>query len=157
MATLPSFFRRAIGAPIQAQAAVRADYDPYRLRALPHEDVFFFSKKIDNTRVVREADPEAGRVCRSALGAACAVLALLGLVLTPAVANRMASSRLEELRAEQQHLLEQRRGLELREAELLSPLRLDQLAKDRGLVVPGAGQVFHLEPKDEGAVAMVRR
>ena len=35
--------------------------------------------------------------------------------------------------------------------------RLDQLARDRGLVVPGAGQVFHLDPKDEGVVAMVRR
>ena len=33
--------------------------DDYKLRALPNEDVYFYFKKIDNARVVREADPTA--------------------------------------------------------------------------------------------------
>jgi hypothetical protein len=154
MATLPSLIRRAISAPVRKPEAVRAAYDPYRVRVLPHEDVYFFSKSIDNSRVVRESDPQARRICRSAVGLACASIAFLCLILAPNLANTLASSKLERLRAEERMLLEQRRYFELREAELLSPARLDQLAAERGLVTPGAGQVTHLQPKDNGAVAL---
>ena len=36
---------------------------PYELRALPHESVFFYRKAIDNTRLVREADPQSRGAC----------------------------------------------------------------------------------------------
>ena len=137
--------------------SVPEPYDPFRLRALPHEDVYFFSKKIVNERVEREPDPREGRICFSAVGGACAVLAMLGVLLAPNVANRLAGYRLEELRAEQTRLLEERRGLDLSLAEALSQQNLDRLARERGLVVPAAGQVVPLQPKDEGSVAMVRR
>jgi hypothetical protein len=156
MATLPSFFRRAIAAPARRPEAVRATYDPYRLRALPHEDVYLYSKRVDNSRVVREADPQAGRICRSAVGMACACVALLCLILAPNLANTFSASKLERLRTDERVLLEQRQYFQAREAELLSPQHLDELAKARGLVTPAAGQVKHLEPKDEGAVALAR-
>ena len=40
---------------------MRAVRDPFQLRALPHEDVFLYSKQIDNSRLVREADPKCAR------------------------------------------------------------------------------------------------
>ena len=57
MATLPAFLRR-MEAPARAEsaprpAAVRAERDAFQLRPLPQEDVFFYCKRIDNSRLVR--------------------------------------------------------------------------------------------------------
>lgn len=160
MATLPAFLRR-MEAPARADAgprptAVRAERDPYHLRALPQEDVFFYCKKIDNTRLVREADPQARGACWSAIGAACVALLLLTSVLAPSVAGTLAGYKLESLRADEQHLLNQRRVLELQEAELLRPDRLEKLAKGQHMVTPVSGQVIHLDSKSDASVAMMK-
>jgi len=159
MATQPAFARTEAPAAAEAgrrPAPVRTARDPYLLRALPHEDVIFYSKKIDNSRLVREPDPRARGACWSAIGAAAVVLALLTSVLAPSVANTLAGYKLESLRAEQRRLLNERRVLDLQEAELLRPDRLEALAKGQNLVTPANGQVTHLEGKGEGKVAMVK-
>ena len=79
MATQPAFLRKneAPAGPLQGVDAanrtsrMRAVRDPFQLRALPHEHLFLFNKKIDNTRLVREADPKSRGACWSAIGAAC--------------------------------------------------------------------------------------
>jgi hypothetical protein len=81
----------------------------------------------------------------------------MGAALAPNLANTLAGIRLEKLKAEESRLLDQRRALVLQEAQLSSPQALDRLAQERGLTVPVAGQVFHLEPKGDGTVAMVKR
>ena len=167
MATLAAFLRRTDGTK-SAQASkagrrglescsARAARDAFQLRPLPLEDVFLYSKKIDNSRLVREADPQAGGRCWSAIGVASLAMLLTAGVAAPNMANILAGYRLENLEAQQAQLAEQRRALELKEAELLNPQKLDQLARERNLVVPSPGQVVHLEPKGEGAVAMVKR
>jgi hypothetical protein len=159
MATMPVFFRRA-DVPAHSEARrpvpVRADRDRFELRALPQEDVFFYCKKIDNSRLVREHDPKAHGACWSAVGGAAVVLTLLGGVLAPSVASTLAGYKLEALRAEERRLLDERRELELQEAELLSPDRLERLAQQQHLVTPSRGQVFHLDGKSDGEVAMRR-
>jgi hypothetical protein len=162
MATLPAFFRKAgsIGGqepPARGPAPVRAERDPFQLRALPHEDVYFYCKKIDNTRLVREADPQARGACWSTVGVAFAVLALLTGALVPGAANLSAGYRLEELRSEERRLVDERRSLELQEAELLSPERLERYAKERDLAAPSASQVVRLDGKGDSAVAMVKK
>jgi cell division protein FtsL len=148
---MPAFFKRTEALRnhnTEASArpkAARAERDPFQLRALPHEDVFFYCKKVDNSRLVREADPQARGACWSAIGAACVILALLTGVAAPSATNTLAGYRVESLRAEQQRLLDERRALELEEAELLSPERLEELARQHNLVTPQAGQVVHLE------------
>ena len=129
--------------------------DPYQLRVLPCEDVFFYSKKIDNSRLVRQADPRAREACWSVIGAAFLVLAMLIGVLAPSAAGTLAGYKLEALRAEERRLLDQRRVLELREAELVSPGHLEVLARGQNLVIPAAGQTVRLEAKD-GSLAMNR-
>jgi hypothetical protein len=129
----------------------------FRLRALPLDDVFLFCKRIDNSRLVRQPDPRAGSACWTVIGAASVVLAFLTGVLAPNVANTIAGYKLEALRSEAQSLAGERRTLELQEARLLSPERLDKLAKDRNLVEPSASQVVHLDNKGEGKVAMVKQ
>lgn len=154
MATMPAYLKD-IGQTGNLSHK-KLERDPYLLRALPHEDVFFYSKKIDNSRLVREPDPKARGACWSAIGAAVAALALLTSVLAPSVASTLAGYKLESLRAEQRRLVDERRYLELHEAELLSPDRLEKLAKGQNLMAPASGQVVRLESKGDGAVAMAK-
>jgi hypothetical protein len=135
---------------------VRAERNPFELRALPQEDVFFYCKKIDNGRLVREHDPQAHGACWSAIGGAVLVLALLGGVLAPSVASTLAGYKLEALRAEERRLLDEERTLDLQKAELLSPDRLERLARKQNLVTPSYKQVVRLDSQADGAVAMKR-
>jgi hypothetical protein len=173
MATLPTFFQRTVGAgqlvrvepdarpgddvrPAARPVRVQVERDPFQLRALPNEDIFFYCKKIDNFRLVREADPQARGACWSAIGAACVLVALLTSAFFPTVATTLSGYKLEALRIEERHLLAERRNLDLQEAELLSPARLDKLAKENNLVTPSSGQVVHLDGKSDDAVAMIQ-
>jgi hypothetical protein len=142
--------------PVAGTRRARAERDPFQLRALPHESVFFYCKRIDNSRLVREADPKSRGACWSAIGAACVLGVLLTSSFAPMVATTIAGYKLEALRLEERRLREESRILDLQEAELLSPARLDELARQNNLVAPSSGQVFHLEGKPEGAVAMVK-
>ena len=160
MATLPAFFRRSEAqAYLEAArrtAPARAERDPFRLRALPQEDVFFYCKKIDNSRLVREHDAKAHGACWTAIAGAAVILVLLAGILAPSVAGTLAGYRLEALRAEERRLVDESRMLDYRVAELLSPDRLERLAQQQNLVTPGSGQVFHLETVPEGTVAMAK-
>src|SRR6202011_5648154 len=161
MATLPTFLRRP-GLPVHAEpvarpVGVRAERDPHRLRALPNDDIIFYCKKIDNSRLVREADPQGRGACWSAIGGACVLVALLTSAFFPTVATTIAGYRLEALRGEERRLIAERRNLDLQEAELLSPARLDKLAKDNNLVTPLSRQVVHLDAKGDATVAMMQK
>lgn len=166
MATMATFFRRPevfaragerktawprVEAKAHAQAQVQARANPYALRELPGENVFFYSKRIDNSRLVRAADPASGGTCWTAIGASSAVAALLLSILVPSLGGILAGYRIQSLRAEQQQLVNERRVLELQESRLLSPARLEQLAGDRNLSNPAAGQVVRLEGSPDGS------
>ena len=158
MATLPKIFQnyQAPG-PAGRAVAARVERDIYGLRPLPQESVFFYCKKIDNSRLVREPDPKAKGDCWGVIRAACLGVVLLTGVLAPKVAITMNGYKLEALREEERKLLDERRELDLQEARLLSPERLERLAKGQNLVTPAPGQVYHLETKADGTVAMVKK
>jgi hypothetical protein len=164
MATLPAFLKRNSAPPVDlaaehsamlhaAPVAPRGEKNMNQLRALPREDVFFYCKKIDNSRLVREADPNSATSCWSAIGAACVVVALSTGVLVPQLMGTLAGYKLEALRAEQRRLVDERHNLEWKEAELLNMTRLERLAKDQNLTAPMPGQVVRLNGKDS-SVAM---
>ena len=162
MATLPAFFKKndsPAEAPRGAEARtnrIRPVRDPFQLRALPHEHLFLYHKRIDNTRLVREQDPKSRGACWSAIGAASVLAVLLTSAFAPAVATTISGYKLEALRIEERRLLEEHRGLDVQEAELLSPARLDRLARENNLVTPSPDQVVRLEGKPQGAVAMAK-
>jgi|ERR1051326_3027650 hypothetical protein len=161
MATMPAFLRKNETAPqtapemVTRTARARTERDPFQLRALPHDDVYLYCKRIDNSRLVREDDPRSRGACYSAIGAACLMLALLTGAFAPTAMSTLAGYKLEALHGEERRLLEENRNLDLQEAELLSPARLDQLARQNHLVTPSLGQVVHLD-KPEGEVAMMK-
>jgi cell division protein FtsL len=158
MATLATIFRRPVARPAATGGATRtrpvAVEDLFRLRALPNEDVFFYCKRIDNSRVVREPDPKAGGQCWSTIGVACVLAALLVGVLAPGVANIFAGYQLQALRQEEQHLLNEQRVLDVEEARLVSREHLEELARSREMRTPGPGQVIHLDPKGDSKLAL---
>jgi cell division protein FtsL len=156
MATLPTFFRRISETGLPALSDTPPERGPFQLRALPQEDVFFYCKRIDNSRLVREPDPRARGACWSAIGAACFLLAVATSVLVPNVASELAGYKLQALRVEERQLLDEKRTLELKEAELLTPQRLEKIAHGQNLVTPSSGQVVRLNVKGDSAVAMVK-
>ena len=162
MATLPNPFRKtqmSHPAPVPAgHHRLHAARDPYLLRPLPGEDLRLEFKTINNSRLVREPDPKARGACWSAIGATAIALVLLTGVLAPRLANTLAGYKLEALRAENRRLLDERRNLELLEAELTAPQRLQELAQRQNMVVPQSSQVVHLDGQAAGssdAVAMI--
>jgi hypothetical protein len=134
--------------------AVRIQEDPFRLRAMPNDGIYFYSKKIDNQRLIRQADPNSRGECWSAVGAAGVLLMLGASIIAPHVGSVLAGYRLEALKTERQSLMNQKRDLEVKEASLLSPARLNDLAKVHSLGSPASNQVFHLEaPSVDGNFA----
>lgn len=153
MASLATVYNRILG-PKVASAGVEtvaaAMNDEFLLRAIPNEEIYFFVKDIDNTRVVRQADPKAGGTCwRLILSGGLAVILLIG-VLLPSAAGRIAGYQLESLRQEQQRLIAEKNALEIDEARLLSPERLDEIALKLALVDPAPQRIVYLDNKQAG-------
>src|SRR5690242_13193664 len=98
MATQPTFSRYdAEPVPVTARQSnsrssrdSKERNDPFKLRALPHEDVFFFCKRIDNSRLIREQVPRTRGACLRFVGAACVLLLMVGGAFAPSVAGTLA-------------------------------------------------------------------
>jgi cell division protein FtsL len=155
MATLATFVHRFVGAKELAEVspAVWARTESPRLRPIANEDVYLFVKRIDNTAVVRAADP-AARTARSRsmwTGFIAAMLVIAGLV--PTAYNTTAGFALEHLRSEQTQLRQEKAKLDASEAKLVSMDRLQQLAKTLKMSEPEPQQVQTLEAKPAGTEA----
>lgn len=137
-----------------AAAAAVADADPYALPGLPFDNIYFHSKMIDNTRLIRQADPKAKGECLTAIAAVSAVALLIGSMVAPSVKGIMDSYRIQELKHEQLQLQTERRKLDVEEEKMISASRLDSLAPEHNLVRPAANQVIRLQPKAERSFAM---
>lgn len=160
MATLANIFNNFTGARAIADAGdatATGEYcDAYKLRPLPNEDVYFFSKRIDNSRVVRQADPKArARDWKLIGGAGLAAVALIGLLL-PSAYGLMAGYQLSQLQQENQRLVTERARLELEEARLVSAERLQELARMQQFVDPAPDRTVYL-PKNDSSLALNRR
>jgi hypothetical protein len=128
--------------------------DPYRLRPLPNEGIYFYRKAIDNSRVVRQADPQARSRCWRWIATATTGTLFLLALLWPSVCGLLAGYQIESLKAVQQRLVAQRAELEVAEARLLSPERLERMAQTQAFIDPAPEQVVFLQPKADGALAL---
>jgi hypothetical protein len=124
----------------------------YKLRPIPNEDVYFYSKNIDNSRLVREEDPEAAKRAWKMIGGATALSILAILLSLPSLMNVMAGMQIHALQNEQKALLGRHDAIELEEAKFMNPSRMKQYAKEQGLVDPAPGQVIYLNPQEDRAL-----
>lgn len=121
--------------------------DPYAIPLFPNEDVFLYVKRINNARVARESDPAARGMCWRMIGGSIIAAMLLMGILLPTLYGLMAGYRLEALRQERQRLELDRAALELQESRLLTPARLEELARTQRFVDPAPENVVYLEDK----------
>ncbi len=116
-------------------------------RPLPMEDLCFFVKTIDNSRLVRVVDPQSRREC---LGLVAWVMALFGVVLlyaVPYLAQLRSGYRVEDLKRDHEVLVENARQLQVREAALRDPQRIYSIARGQlGMGAPSPGRVKWSEP-----------
>src|ERR1700685_4355971 len=105
----------------------------------------YFSKTIDNSRLVKVEDPRRNREMKQ-FGTALACLFLL--VFTYAWQHFKAIEygyQIESAKRELSNLNEMNRALHLEDASLRDPERIDVMARRMGLVPPQPGQVIRLD------------
>lgn len=105
----------------------------------------YFTKAIDNTRLVKVEDPRRSREMRQfgiALG--CLFLFVMAYAFQHFKAIEYGY-KIESLKAQRDSLIEVNRALRLEEASLRDPERIDRIARELGLQSPQAGQVIRME------------
>jgi cell division protein FtsL len=110
----------------------------------------YFSKAIDNSRLVKVEDPRRGREMKH-FGIALGCLFLL--VFTYAWQHFKAIEygyQIESAKRELVSLTEMNHALRLEDASLRDPERIDVLARRMGLVPPEPGQVIRLDGSSAG-------
>jgi hypothetical protein len=135
-----------------SRARVLDNGHPFEVPQFPNEDVYLYVKHIDNSRVLREADPAARKVCWRVIGSSFAFAVLVIGLLLPSLNQLMAGYKMEALRQERQRLELDRAALELAETKLLSPARLEELARMQRFVDPAPEAVVYLDGNKSDAI-----
>jgi hypothetical protein len=79
---------------------------------------------------------------------------LLIFVLLPSAYGLLAGYQIQTLRQDSERLATEQSSLELAEARLLSPARMEELARMQQFIDPPAQKVVYLENAQSGTVAM---
>jgi len=158
MATLAAIFKRSEGNVVAAEEP-RENWDwaarPLSTASLPLRGrVLSYCKKVDNSRVRRESDPLALRKCWHAATIAFAASLFVMILMLPDALGMIAGYQIDTLSREHARMLRDRGRLELEEATLLSPQRLQELARDLRLVDPDSAHIVYLNSGRGGALAL---
>ncbi|MGA3262608.1 MAG: cell division protein FtsL [Terracidiphilus sp.] len=147
---------RGWGARIAEWNAELLAQQPLRRRGVPTPEIYFV-KHIDNSRLVKAPDPVRARQMRLF---SAALTALFSLVMVYGLQHFYAIEggyRVESEKQALNQLREENRQLRLAEAQLSQPGRIDQLARQLGLVAPQPGQVIHPNARpDAGTPALAQ-
>src|SRR5579864_5509094 len=105
----------------------------------------YFAKPIDNSRLAKIEDPRRSREMRQ-FGIALSCLFLLVMTYTWQHFKAIEYGyKIEYLKNERNVLSELKHTLQLEEASLRSPDRIDRLARQYGMQPPQAGQVIRMD------------
>jgi cell division protein FtsL len=116
----------------------------------------YFTKAIDNSRLVKVEDPRRAREMRQfGIALACLFLFVMAYAFQHFKAIEYGY-KIESLKAQRDSLIEVNRALRLEEASLRDPERIDKMARELGLQSPQAGQVIRMDTAlPEGSAAVV--
>jgi cell division protein FtsL len=124
-----------------------------RVRAFANEDIYFFVKRIDNSGVVRQADVQARGMAWKLIGSVGVAVILLIGVLLPGAYSLLAGYQIQVLKQEQARLINEQSSLEIEASQLLTPARMEQLAKEQLFIDPPSQKVVYLDSKG-GSLAL---
>jgi cell division protein FtsL len=111
-----------------------------RARRGPTPEIFF-TKHIDNSRIVKADDPERRKEMRSFTIAMSVLFLFVMTYVWQHFSSIEVGYSIEAQKQQVEHLREENRQLRLTEAQLSDPDRIDKIAKQLGLDAPQPGQV----------------
>jgi len=126
-----------------------------RARRGPTPEVFF-TKHIDNSRIVKADDPERKREMRTFAAVMSVLFVLVMVYVWQHFSAIEMGYNIEAQKVQVEHLSEQNRQLRLSEAELTDPERIDRIAKQLGLDAPQPGQVVRQDGSDSNVPVMAQ-
>jgi cell division protein FtsL len=130
---------------------------PQLRRYMPGAPEVYFGKAIDNSRLVKIADPRRRREMTVFAAVLIVLLALAMVYLGQHFRAIDYGYKIEKLRSEREMLSEANRALKLEEASLRDPERIDALAKAMGLQMPRPGQVQAMDISAPGSGPVMAR
>jgi cell division protein FtsL len=137
------------------QVPLQAKLTPRRQPCWTGTPEVYFSKSINNSRLVKVEDPRRAREMRQfGIAMACLFLFVMAYAFQHFKAIEYGY-KIEALKAQRDNLTEVNRALRLEEASLRDPERIDRLAREMGLQSPQAGQVVRMDtvlPEAAGSV-----
>jgi hypothetical protein len=153
MGTLAARYNHFFGGQLARAQNSRRPGTAVPVPVFANEDIYFYVKRIDNSRVVRESDPHARGTCWKLIGSAGVAVVLVIGVLLPSAYGLLAGYQIQALRKEGQRLATEETSLELKETQLLSPARMEVLAREQQFIDPPSQKVVYLDSKS-GSLAM---
>jgi cell division protein FtsL len=121
-----------------------------RARRGPTPEVFF-TKHIDNSRIVKADDPVRRREMRTFTTVMSVLFLLVMVYVWQHFSAIEIGYHIEAQKQQVEQLREDNRQLRLSEAQLSDPERIDRMAKQLGLDAPLPGQVVRPEGGDPNA------
>jgi len=126
-------------------------------RYLPGAPEIYFNKSIDNSRLVRVADPERRRELALFTFALTMLTLFTFMYLWQHFSSIEYGYKIEALRSQRDQLVDVNKTLRLEEASLKDPERIDAIARRMGMQMPVAGQVQRMDTSAEvGGPVMAR-
>ena len=128
-------------------------YEQQRARRRGPTPEMFFTKHIDNSRILKADEPERPPEMRSLTFAMTLLFAFTMVYVWQHFSAIEVGYKVEAQKSQVEKLREQNRQLKLTEAELSDPGRIDRIARQLGLDQPLPGQVVRPDGSaSDGAV-----
>ena len=137
--------RASSGRPASIAVLNRDRFEAQRVRRRGPTPEMFFSKHIDNSRIVKADDPERRRDMRQFTLVMSLLFALTMVYVWQHFSAIEVGYRVEAQKTQVEQLRESNRQLRLTEAQLSDPGRIDTIARQLGLGEPAPGQVVRPE------------
>jgi cell division protein FtsL len=131
-------------------------FDRQRSRRRGPTPEMFFTKHLDNTRIVTADDPERHREVRTFTIVMTLLFALTMVYVWQHFSAIEVGYKVEAQKTQVEQLREQNRQLRLTEAQLSDPGRIDALAHQLGLAAPLPGQVVRQDGSDSDAPVLAQ-
>ena len=134
----------------------RERYEEQRSRRRGPTPEMFFTKHIDNSRIVKADDPERRREMRSFTIAMTLFFMLTMVYVWQHFSAIEVGYKVEAQKLQVEKMREDNRQLRLSEAQLSDPERIDKVAKQLGLDEPLPGQVVREDGTDGTVMAQAQ-
>jgi cell division protein FtsL len=148
--------RQEAGRAVSVLERNRRLYEQQMSRRRGPTPEMFFTKHIDNSRIVKADDPERRREMRSFSIAMALFFALTMVYVWQHFSAIEVGYRVEAQKQQVEQMRELNRQLRLDEATLSDPGRIDRIAKQLGLDVPAPGQVVRPDGASTGAAVLAQ-